>query len=200
MTTKIIAITVSTNYVDKLKLIIKNKDLFHKWYIITSKDDTDTINYITNLDCNNIELLFFDFNSNNSIFNFGGARRHGQLQCNDDDIVLFLDSDIILPNNFLQIINTINFENNVLYGIRHRYDYHSKESFKNNTPDQIHDMSIHKFIFGFFQLYKHNSNLLYNNSNTASVTDLEFNHKFRKKILITDIICKHIGIYNYKIL
>ena len=108
------------------------------------------LNYITNLDCNNIELLYFDFKSNNSIFNFGGARRHGQLQCNDDDIVLFLDSDIILPNNFLEIINTINFENNVLYGIRHRYDYHSKESFKNNTPYQIQDMSIHKFIFGFF--------------------------------------------------
>lgn len=42
-TIKVIAITVSTNYLDKLKLIIKNKDLFHKWYIITSKDDTDTI-------------------------------------------------------------------------------------------------------------------------------------------------------------
>ena len=55
-------------------------------------------------------------------------------------------------------------------------------------------MSIHKFIFGFFQLYKHKSNLLYNNSNTASVTDLEFNNKFSKKILVDHIICKHIGI------
>lgn len=112
----IIAITTSTRFDDLLAICLPhNYPLFNKWFIITDDKDTKTINVVNrfkathdNRDC--IELLYFDFFAGNKKFNKGGAIRYAQVIVNErfqDYPILLIDSDIVLPDNFLDIMRSI---------------------------------------------------------------------------------------------
>lgn len=112
----IIAITTSTRFDDILSICLPNNyPFFKKWFIITSDTDTKTINVVNtfkamhdNRDC--IELLYFDFFSENRKFNKGGAIRYAQMIMNDrfkNYPILLIDSDIVLPDNFLDVMRSI---------------------------------------------------------------------------------------------
>ena len=196
----IIAITVSTNYEDILKIIIpQNAKFFKKWIIITRKEDTKTINVVNESNCNNIELLYFNFNlldGKKTTFNKGGAIRLGQEHIYknkdyDDNIILILDSDIYLPNNFATIVNKIKIENNTLYGSSKRRDYWSEEHFKKNIVD--FDYIYCRHILGYFQMYKVNPIYLYNKSTDCSTCDKQFTFGFKRLIIIENVEVKHLG-------
>jgi hypothetical protein len=196
----IIAITVSTNYDDLLKIVIpQNAKFFKKWIIITKISDTKTINVVKESNCNNIELLYYDFhllNGKKTIFNKGGAVRYGQEHVYknkdyNDNVIIILDSDIILPNNFATIVNKINIENDKLYGSSKRHDYWSGENFKNNIIDYEYLYCRH--ILGYFQMYKCNPTYLYNNSSDCSTCDKVFTFAFKRLIIIENLEVKHLG-------
>ena len=68
----LVAITVSTNYSDLLKLVLKqNLKFIDKWFIITDKRDKETINLIKNE--KKIKILYYNFQNNNCKFDKGGA-------------------------------------------------------------------------------------------------------------------------------
>jgi hypothetical protein len=116
MATDIIAITTSTRFDDLLAICLPhNYPFFKKWFIITHEKDIKTIDVVNkfkvthdNRDC--IELLFFDFFAGNRKFNKGGAIRYAQMIVNirfQDYPILLIDSDIVLPDNFLDIMRSI---------------------------------------------------------------------------------------------
>jgi hypothetical protein len=191
---EIIAITVSVNYSDILDIIIpENYKFFKKWYIITEETDSNTFAIINKYNYPNIELVFYNFKSNNKIFDKGGGIKYVQSKyIKNNDVVLLLDSDIILPNNFYEIINTVPINLNTLYGAKGRHDYHTIEHLSNNIIDSI-DNTKHAFIIGYLQLYIHTSHTLYNNSESCAICDLEFNRYFAKKIYIDNLYVKHLG-------
>jgi hypothetical protein len=208
----LIGITVSTKYDDILNLIIyQNIHFFTKWYIITDINDIKTINVIKNVHNENIEILYYDFWQDKAKFNKGGAIKYAQnivyeKYKNENIFVLLLDSDIYLPNHFLEIYkNVIDSETNdqleninqyFLYCPEHRYDYSKYSDFINYKNFQVYYLD-QKYM-GFFQLYfvnKNNPNkLYYDNSVNCASCDSIFRNKFTNKKIIKDLIVSHLGI------
>ncbi len=176
-------ITVSTNYSDILKYILpQNYKFFTKWYIITDKNDSVTINVIKESEYPNIEILYFDFKQNNAKFNKGGALRFAQLHVlekhGNNSNVLIVDSDIFIPDEFANIYNNMTIESDKLYGITKRFDYKTHSDFLNNKYYCEYDAS--KDFVGFFHLFKQTPQYLYNNSMNCAACDLEFRNFFLK--------------------
>lgn len=187
-----IAITISTNYDDILQYILpQNQKFFDKWIIVTHKDDKKTIDLIDKFNFKNVELLFFDFYADGKIFNKGGAIKFAQKTIPSSNIgdVLLLDSDILLPDNFNDIIKNIDTKNDVLYGVRKRLDFHSYANLMSGKQDHSYIGNFH----GFFQLYKFNPSYLYNDSINCSQCDLDFANLFETKQIIKDLLVKHLG-------
>ena len=196
----IVALTVSTNFSDLLAPCLINQQFFKKWYIITDKNDQRTVDLIEkNNKDNKITILYHDFQNNGRIFDFGGAIRKGQAIAHNkypDDLILLLDSDIILPSNFMGEVLKINWKENTLYGCKDRWNYLTYDDYKNNKV--ISKISIRGetnsnwLVAGYFKLYL-SKQILYNASNNCSRCDLEFHHKWEhyKKL---NIIVSHLGI------
>ena len=185
-----VAITTSTKYSDLLKMTIPcNYSFFEKWYIITHPEDLETIKVIQDYNHSNIEIVFFDFYENDARFNKGGAIKMMQQQIQHGTPVLLIDSDIILPTDFLQLIPEI--EPDKLYSSKFRHDFYSIITLKNNNPNRIYDNDF----CGFFQLYIQTSSKLYMDSRDASVCDYKFRDLFpkEKRVILTELIPKHLG-------
>lgn len=190
-----IAITVSTNYADLLDIIIPiNCHYFEKWLIVTHSTDIETIKVIKKHQRPNISIIYFDFYKNVA-FNKGGAIKYCQdyILRNVDysGPILLLDSDICLPDNFNELIASISFRDGTIYGTEKRLDYYSLENFKNNVVD--YDYPWSQDFQGYFQLYLHNPAYLYNDSYNCSNCDLEFLNYFQDKVIIPNMVVKHLG-------
>ena len=194
--TDIYAITVSTRYSDLRNIIIKqNAKFFKKWYIITYPADKDTIKVVRDASLSNVELLFYDFYTRSGrkygntlikqagsyiIFNKGGAihccKKHIISKVGIGKPILLIDSDIYLPDNFLDVIDSTTISPNTLYGIAERYDFSRMSDFisrKYNNP-----APNAKDFFGFFQLYIQKPNTFYNNSRDCTKCDIDFHTNF----------------------
>ncbi len=191
----IICLTVSTNYEDLLEIIIpQNIRFFKEWYIITKEDDIKTIDIINTFNYPNIHILYFDFNSN-AIFNKGGAIKYGQeilYNLYPNDNMLILDSDIYLPDNFMNIYNSLTITDNTLYGPEIRYDYRSHFDFIYDYKKILYPGS-NKF-FGFFQLFKCASKYFYQSSYNCEKCDIVFKTLFPSCVTINGLIVKHLGV------
>lgn len=192
MNMDIIAITVSVNYHDILQHILHQNAKFLKlWYIVTSADDINTIRVIKESNLPNIEILIYnDFFKNVKIDKGGAilyAQQHIDKYYTEANIVI-LDSDIYLPNNFMDNIPK-DLDNNTLYGVSQRIDYWTLNDFKNNINP--HNYPAVKNIVGFFQLYKQCS-YKYKKSNNCSQCDDEFKLLFKitKQLPLS---VKHLG-------
>jgi hypothetical protein len=186
-----IAITVSTKYHDILEhTLTNNAKFFDKWIIVTDQNDHKTINTICKYKFSNVDFIFFDFYANGKIFNKGGAIRFAQQTIPHDYTgnVLLLDSDILLPNDFKQIIQNTNVQDNSLYGVVCRYDYYSYHNFIKDIVD-----FEYKGFHGFFQLYRFRPTILYTDSFNCTQCDLEFNQLFHRQISIPSLYVKHLG-------
>ncbi len=201
----IICITISTNYDDLLNIILpQNHTFFKKWYIVTHKDDKQTIDCIHKYNKDNIEILYFDFYANNKKFNKGGALAYAQnvaYTAYPNNTFLIIDSDIYLPDNFMELYNSIKLEYDVLYSSEIRYDYRSYFDFEFDLKKTIYPGSSEGY--GFFQLYKinntSNNNYLYKTSEHCGECDHIFRFLFTKIIPIKGLYVKHLGyttIYN----
>jgi len=189
----LIAVTVSVNYSDILKHMIKqNIQFFKKWFIVTAPEDIKTVELLENYKDKITILIYQDFFKNKCKFNKGGAIKFAQdyidLHCKDENI-LVLDSDIYLPDNFTKQLPPI-VEPNTLYGASERLDYWTLEDF--NKCINPHLYSCSKLFVGFFQLYKQNAKYKYKESVDCAECDNIFRELFNKKQLL-DIKVKHLG-------
>ena len=136
MKTRIFAITVSVNYTDKLRILLdQNSACFYRWIIVVDPHDNATIDLIKEKNISNVEMLCYPHFKKNSVFDKDGGLRFAQLHvknliCSDTyDLILLIDSDILLPTNFPDIIAKTEIQENSLYTAESRHDYRNKEDF-----------------------------------------------------------------------
>ena len=190
----IIAITISVNYNDILKHVLNNNAQYFKmWYIVTSPQDIETISYIQEANLSNVRILLYDYFFEDAFFNKGGAVKFAQEHISiTNDIsnnILLIDSDIYLPNNFLETL-PLYLEEDTLYSVSKRHDFWSLDDFINNK--NVHTFNYCHFFVGFFQLFKQSSKYIYTKSTDATGCDSRFRDLFEKKISI-DVSVSHLG-------
>lgn len=191
----IIAITISVNYSDILEhMLEQNSKFLHKWFIVTTTADTKTIALLEKYkDTDKIHILLYDnFITNECKFNKGGAVKFAQDYIDTlykDANILMLDSDIYLPDNFLDCLPSM-LEPDTLYGAYERLDYWSLYEFRTN-------MNPHSYLFGsnfvgFFQLFKQHTKYNYEDSQNCTTCDNTFRELFEQKVHL-NLSVKHLG-------
>ena len=107
------AITVCVHYSDFLCWSIPlNKSLFNRWLVVTSKEDK-----LTQQLCNtwDIECIVCDFMEEGVFNKYRGFNK--ALEVVNNEWVLFLDADIILPPQSKRVFDELNFNPQFIYGI-----------------------------------------------------------------------------------
>lgn len=206
----IIAITVSTNYADILSVIIgHNKQFFHKWYIITDKNDTNTIDLVNSHNTKGCEgkfvLLYYEFKNNGSTFDKGGAIKMAQQKVyeeyttvNEKMLILLLDSDIYLQDDFISSIKDVDFVPHTIYGPEDRLNCTTYHNFNNriinsSTSSRMDTNPAWSFA-GFFQMYVLDDTLFYENSYNCAICDEKFVTCFTNKHVLKNVNVYHLGL------
>lgn len=199
----LIGICVSYNYLETLKIMLPiNYIHFTRLYIITQKDDIKTIEYCKQF--RNIEVVFFNFKTKKANFNKGAALIKLQkiiYNIYPDSWYFILDSDVILPINFLDILTNTNLDENTIYGgYRNNLNKLSDINmfYENNFNFDKHNKLLSnvnsRLIIGSFQLYK--QKYYYQESDDSHFYgadyDIEFSNLFKHKQLL-QIIYLHLG-------
>jgi lipopolysaccharide biosynthesis glycosyltransferase len=114
----LIGICVSYNYFDSFQFMLPVNHLhFEKMYIITQQNDIRTIELCKKF--NNVTVLFFDLIKHDKPFDKYNALNYAQKIAyteHPESWYLIIDSDIILPNNFIDILNKENLNSDCIYG------------------------------------------------------------------------------------
>jgi len=114
----LIGLCVSYNYLDTLQFMLPLNYLhFEQIYIITQIDDIQTVEFCKKID--NVTVLFYNFKNNNKTFDKYGALNYAQkiiYNCYPNSWYLIIDSDILLPNNFIETLKNVNLDSNCIYG------------------------------------------------------------------------------------
>jgi len=203
----LIGICVSYDYYDTLQFMLPvNYSHFDKIYIITQEDDIDTIQLCSKFD--NVVVLYYNFKNNNKIFDKYGGLNYAQeivYKKHPDSWYLNIDSDIILPNNFIDILIKENLNPECIYGaVRNNCFTTSELLDKKQIVNKVENITLNNndilywgghppTIIGFFQLYKkkcyHRHNLI-----DASHGDNCFCHdNFKLFCMLENISCIHLG-------
>ena len=162
----LIGICVSYKYFDSFKFMLPiNYRHFEKIYLLTQEDDIETIEFCKQF--NNVIVLFYNFKNNGKKFDKFGALNYAQQKVynnHPNSWYLIIDSDIILPNNFIDILTRENLNENCIYGaIRSNVLKSSELLNKKNVINENIDWKYNNIlclkntppsILGCFQLYK----------------------------------------------
>jgi hypothetical protein len=184
----LIGICVSYNYFDTLQFMLPVNYLhFEKIFLITQQDDITTINFCKEF--NNVIVLFYNFKNNNKIFDKFGAINYAQKIVYDiypNSWYLIIDSDIILPNNLIDILINEELNSECIYGA-HRANLLKSSELLNkneiiNKPENINYIYNNILsseneppsILGCFQLYKKHYYYITSFDNTQGFADYQF--------------------------
>jgi len=204
----LIGICVSYNYFDTLQFMLPVNYLhFEKIFLITQQDDITTINFCKEF--NNVIVLFYNFKNNNKIFDKFGAINYAQKIVYDiypNSWYLIIDSDIILPNNLIDILINEELNSECIYGAYRANLLKSAELLNKNEiinkPENIN--FIHNnilfseneppSILGCFQLYKKHYYYITSIDNTQGFADYQFGRdNFNLFCNLETIIYFHLG-------
>ena len=130
------------------------------------------------------------------IFDKGGAILTAQkyhlpnFDPTENDLIILMDSDVVLPTDFLQRLQEIEFEKDTLYGtLRKDFLYYS--DFKkqlNSRPFKQMDVA------GFIQISKYDSHKLCKRTMDCDWVDNEYKNQFSYTKLIKTITVSHLGL------
>ena len=187
----LIGICISYKYMDTLKFMLPiNYNHFDKIYLVTQKDDLETIQFCKKF--KNVEILYINLQNENAKFDKGGAIKIAQKKAYENypnHWYLIIDSDIILPNNFINILEKEKLNEECIYGaIRNNYIKSSKllnqiipehsYEWNNICVDLLHFKCNHPpSILGCFQLYK-KCNIYYKNSDDKFFYGADYDYNF----------------------
>ena len=201
----LVGLCVSYNYFDTLQFMLPINYLhFECIYLITQPDDIETIEFCKQFI--NVKVLFYNFKNNNKSFDKYGALNCGQREMYKDypdSWYLIIDSDIILPNNMIDILINENLNVNCIYGgLRYNVLKSSellkkKQSIKHNDNYIYNNILWNKktppSILGCFQLYKKHV-FHYENYKNAGAGDYDFGYKnFNLFCHIQKLVYFHLG-------
>jgi hypothetical protein len=164
----LVGLCISYNYFDTLQFVLPVNYLhFEKIYLVTQEDDVTTIEFSKRFD--NVKLLFYNFKNNGITFDKYGGINYAQAvmysEYPDSWYVIF-DSDILLPNNFVDILTDEILNPECIYGgsranvmntagLLYKKDVLSNPANINWMFNNIlHSKSKPPSILGCFQLYK----------------------------------------------
>jgi len=210
---KIEAITICVNYAHDFKFCVeRNKKHFERWLVVTTSTDLDTINLCKQ---HNLEVVIFDgFTDEHGPFQKSKGINEALRRINFDnaknsELVLHIDADIILPDNFKEQIEKEKINYQTLYGIDRAY---VKAPITNEKIDEL--FSVMKkyqlrgkgtdadFVYGFFQLFSkkaivahglRSQKMIYPEySRDAGFDDIVFSKLF-KRISKFDLTGIHLG-------
>jgi glycosyltransferase involved in cell wall biosynthesis len=143
---KIVAVIATRNRKEKLKRIVKNAQnqtiKANTIIIIDSSDEinSDILNFESNKDFS-LKYFHTSIKSASKQRNIGIDYCFNELKIEDDDLILFLDDDLIIPNNYIEkLIYGINIGFNGISGIS------INPNFKINFTTRILD--VYLFLFG----------------------------------------------------
>jgi hypothetical protein len=203
----LVGIVVSYNYLDTLKFMLPVNYLhFYKIYLITQEDDTITIDFCKQF--SNVEVLFYNFTNNGKKFDKYGALNYAQeiaYTNYPESWYMNIDSDIILPNNFIDILSNEGLNESCIYGairsnclktsqlLQKQMVVDMKENKTLQFNNILHREKHPPSILGCFQLYKkkcyHRTNI-----SDASYGDYFFGHdNFNLFCHLGNIIYFHLG-------
>lgn len=187
----LVAITVSTNYSDLLRICLDaNQTCFDHWIFITQETDKRTRDLLANAP--NATVLFWNPNKGGAIFDKGTALRNGQIHAYKkfpNSWYVVIDSDIVLEGDLEKFRQELTkLDPSGIYGIE-RKGYANLEDLK--AKANYRNYKGNEPLHGYFQLYS--TPHLYRGSKDASVTDLEFLNLFRKKHVLQNPSCAHLG-------
>jgi len=187
----LVAITVSTNYADLLKICLEaNYNWFDNWIVVTQESDTQTRNALAAYP--HITVLFWDPKNAGAVFDKGSGVRLGQkhaYKMHPNSWYLLIDSDIVLDGKPLALVNELkSCSSKGLFGIE-RWDYSTLDDLKSKTNGARYMGS--RDFHGYFQLYA--KPYLYTRSKDASMCDMKFRGLFRKRVLLTSPRASHLG-------
>lgn len=207
-TFSLIGLCVSYNYFDTLQFMLPVNYLhFNKIYIITQPDDIETIEFCHKF--NNVVVLYYNLRNNNKKFDKYGALNFAQKKAYieyPDSWYLIIDSDILLPNNFIDILNSEKLRHRCIYGAIRNNVNMASELFDKiqiiNNPDNI-NLAVNNILYlknnqppailGCFQLYKKHVYQRENLTN-AGHGDYCFGHdNFNIFCNLENIIYLHLG-------
>lgn len=187
----LIAITVSTNYYDILRIVIENnKRYFKRWIIVTDIKDISTIELAAD---NGLIVLYWNFQNNGRRFDKGGAVAFAQNFAYTNypqGPYLLLDSDICLTHTFSAICENNGFiEDEAIYGASQRRDFGRLSDWRSN--ENFIEYAWGNQLQGYFQLYKKKA--FYKPSFDASACDLAFLGEFERHYVLKGFGCDHLG-------
>lgn len=203
----IVCMTVSTDYEDYLEISLQeNHKFFSKWYIVTEIDDQKTQTLCSQY--STVECVFYQLRTAANVFRKGNALNTVQkivYERHPSSLYLILDSDVCLPDDFREQIESIQINENVMYGAD-RLMYPTIKDYLLKNPDvnllrwNPHSLipdrtpSFHMVPHGYFQLYKAPQHF-YPDSESAAECDVTFARKFpiRKNL---KFVVSHLGTAN----
>ena len=180
-----------------------NYNHFNKIYLVTQKDDMETIQFCKEF--NNVEILFYNFKNNDKNFDKYGALNMVQkivYEKYPDHWYLIIDSDIILPNNFIDILQKENLNQECIYGAMRNNIDKSSILLNNVIPfhNYFHNNILNQYgnppsILGCFQLYFKKNIFHRNDFNNASKGDFYFGFdNFNIFCQLENLVYLHLGL------
>ena len=160
----IVAYCVSYNYMDTLQFMLPiNYMHFEHIYLITQVDDVPTIEFCKQF--SNVTVLFWNFKSNGKSFDKFGAINHAYQHMYKEypnHWYLGIDSDILLPTNFINILEREHLHESCLYGgFRHIAEKISDINVLQKIlnighvlNNILHNATLPPSVLGSFQLHK----------------------------------------------
>jgi glycosyltransferase involved in cell wall biosynthesis len=145
---KVDAITVSIDYSDYLEQIVSNHDKFFRWLIVTHHSDKKTIEV-----CKKYNLQYIcskEIYTDGACFAKSRAINEGIQHLKPQDWLCVLDSDILLTEDFNDVIHKHVVNTDVIYGCT-RHNHARQAQCKNEYDYYIWSGS--KWPAGFFQLW-----------------------------------------------
>ena len=180
MNIEIHAVTVCVNYAHLFKHCIPNKRFFKRWVIVTTEEDTDTIQLCKD---NDLEYIFSKVLYDRTFFKSGAINEGFDHLGKDKTWYLHIDADVLLKDDFMSTFPThpiekrpyikgytknkgkettysayldSHFQANVLYTMG-RINVDSDEDFNDFKPEEYFTLkgSIKQRYngYGFFQLF-----------------------------------------------
>ena len=115
---KLQAVTVSVNYSDFLcHTLEENKKLFDKWVIVTDTKDIETKELCDKYKDFNVVCVQTDLFYQKALFNKYAGVNEGLKLIDTDAWVLFIDSDIVLHEQTRRVLESIDLEEDTIYGV-----------------------------------------------------------------------------------
>lgn len=195
------AITVCVNYADYLAHILRNKEHFERWIIVTPPQDTATQRLCREhrLDCLISDTAGPFGEMFDSAYNKAPLINCALDTIADGEWVVLLDADTLLPSSFRQRLDRLRLYPRALYGLMGRVVCNAADAFSAMMQEEpwLLEAQTHQHVLGYFQMFR----MCHTTTRYPSIKplpemhdDIAFQHQFKPFLRFTlPMTALHIG-------